>query len=126
MSVAVAEPPAYAQYHDRRSTDTFVIALLNHFIDELSDHPYQVWADEEMMQLVGSIQDMEGSSLAHTKWDCVYHIVWIPKYRKKVLYGECRRGVVALIREFADAHNDILGVTMVSQGCTGIAQALLI
>jgi|GEM_PF-4100795 REP element-mobilizing transposase RayT len=27
-------------------------------------------------------------SLAHTTWDCTYHIVWIPKYRGKVLYGE--------------------------------------
>ena len=32
-------------------------------------------------------------SLAHTKWDCTYHIVWIPKYRRKVLYGECRQEV---------------------------------
>ena len=27
-------------------------------------------------------------SLAHTKWDCKYHIVWIPKYRKKRLFLE--------------------------------------
>jgi putative transposase len=25
-------------------------------------------------------------SLSHTKWDCKYHIVWIPKYRKKKLF----------------------------------------
>lgn len=31
-------------------------------------------------------------SLAHTTWDCTYHIVWIPKYRRKALYGECRIG----------------------------------
>jgi len=42
---------------------------------------------------------MQESSLAHTKWDCVYHIVWIPKYRRKVLYGECRQEVVRVIRE---------------------------
>jgi putative transposase len=28
------------------------------------------------------------SSLAHTKWDCKYHVVFIPKYRRKVLYGQ--------------------------------------
>jgi putative transposase len=28
------------------------------------------------------------NSLAHSVWDCKYHIVWIPKYRKKKLYGE--------------------------------------
>jgi Transposase IS200 like len=27
-------------------------------------------------------------SLSHTKWDCKYHVVFIPKYRRKTLYGE--------------------------------------
>jgi putative transposase len=26
-------------------------------------------------------------SLSHTKWECKYHVVFIPKYRRKVLYG---------------------------------------
>jgi putative transposase len=30
-------------------------------------------------------------SLNHTVWECKYHIVWIPKYRKKVLYGQIRK-----------------------------------
>ena len=30
-------------------------------------------------------------SLVHTKWECKYHIVWIPKYRRKVLYKQIRR-----------------------------------
>ena len=30
-------------------------------------------------------------SLNHTKWECKYHIVWIPKYRRKKLYGELRK-----------------------------------
>ena len=30
-------------------------------------------------------------SLSHTKWECKYHLVWIPKYRKKELYTELRR-----------------------------------
>ena len=38
-------------------------------------------------------------SLAHTTWDCTYHIVWIPKYRRKVLYGECRREVIEVVRQ---------------------------
>ena len=29
-------------------------------------------------------------TIAHTKWECKYHIVFIPKYRKKVLYGKIR------------------------------------
>ena len=33
---------------------------------------------------------MNEESQSHTKWDCTYHIVFIPKYRRKVMYGECR------------------------------------
>ena len=29
--------------------------------------------------------------LTHTTWECKYHLVWIPKYRKKVLYGNLRK-----------------------------------
>ena len=29
-------------------------------------------------------------SLSHTKWDCKYHVVWIPKCRRKVMYGDIR------------------------------------
>ena len=36
---------------------------------------------------------MDSNSLAHTKWKCQYHIVFIPKYRKKVLYGKVRDDV---------------------------------
>ncbi len=31
--------------------------------------------------------------LSHTKWDCKYHFVWIPKYRRKTLYGELRKNL---------------------------------
>lgn len=31
------------------------------------------------------------SSLSHTRWECKYHIVFIPKYRRKVLFGRIRR-----------------------------------
>lgn len=30
------------------------------------------------------------NSLNHTRWECKYHIVFIPKYRKKVLFGKIR------------------------------------
>ena len=36
---------------------------------------------------------MDNKSLSHTKWKCQYHIVFIPKYRKKVLYGKVRNDV---------------------------------
>ena len=40
-------------------------------------------------------------SLSHTKWECKYHVVWIPKYRKKSLYGELRRYLGSTFRELA-------------------------
>ena len=45
---------------------------------------------------------MVQSSLTHTVWDCTYHIVFIPKYRKKVLYGECKRELQEILRELVD------------------------
>ena len=41
---------------------------------------------------------MDNSSLAHCKWECQYHIVFIPKYRKKKLYGAVRDDVREIIR----------------------------
>ena len=40
-------------------------------------------------------------SLNHTKWECKYHLVWIPKCRKKVLYGQLRRDLGAILRKLA-------------------------
>ena len=40
-------------------------------------------------------------SLSHSKWDCKFHIVWIPKYRRKVLYGRIRQHLGEVIRELA-------------------------
>jgi putative transposase len=40
-------------------------------------------------------------SLSHTSWDCKYHLVWIPKYRKKVLFGDLRKYLGDIFRELA-------------------------
>ena len=39
--------------------------------------------------------------LAHSVWDCKYHIVWIPKYRRKELYGTRRQIVVDTIKQWS-------------------------
>ncbi len=41
-------------------------------------------------------------SLAHTKWNCKYHIVFAPKYRRKVFYGEKRREVGEILRKLCE------------------------
>ena len=40
-------------------------------------------------------------SLNHSKWACQYHVVFIPKYRKKAIYGELRRYVGEVLRRLA-------------------------
>jgi putative transposase len=40
-------------------------------------------------------------SLKHTVWDCKYHVVWIPKYRRKVVYKDLRRELGEVFRELA-------------------------
>ena len=41
-------------------------------------------------------------SLSHTVWDCKYHIVWIPKRRKKILYGKLRKEVGTILRKICE------------------------
>ena len=41
-------------------------------------------------------------SLSHTKWDCKYHVVFIPKYRKKRIFGSIRRRLGAVFRSLAE------------------------
>ena len=39
--------------------------------------------------------------LNHTLWECKYHVVFIPKYRKKLLFGQIRKDLGRIIRELA-------------------------
>ena len=41
-------------------------------------------------------------SLNHTKWACQYHVVFIPKYRKKAIYGELRKSLGKVFRTLAE------------------------
>jgi len=40
-------------------------------------------------------------SLSHSKWDCKYHVIFVPKYRRKVLYGELRQRLGPIFHELA-------------------------
>lgn len=42
------------------------------------------------------------NSLSHTTWNCKYHIVFAPKYRRKVFYGEKRRDISAILRQLCE------------------------
>jgi putative transposase len=44
----------------------------------------------------------EFESLSHTKWECKYHVVFIPKYRRKALYGELKKYLGPVVRQLAE------------------------
>ena len=44
----------------------------------------------------------DSETLSHTKWDCKYHVVFIPKYRRKALYHEWRRHLGEVCRALAE------------------------
>ena len=41
------------------------------------------------------------ASLCHSNWECKYHIVWIPKYRRKVMFGKIRQYLGEVFHELA-------------------------
>lgn len=56
---------------------------------------------------------MDNKSISHSRWNCTYHIVFIPKYRRKIMYGEVKRDLIQIYakpmpieeyeRKYADA-----------------------
>ena len=40
-------------------------------------------------------------SLSHSKWDCKYHVIFVPKYRRKVMFGEIRNYLGPVFHELA-------------------------
>lgn len=44
----------------------------------------------------------DDSSLSHTRWNCKYHIVFIPKYRRKEIYGKLRRDIGLILRQLCE------------------------
>jgi putative transposase len=43
----------------------------------------------------------EFESLSHSKWECKYHVVFIPKYRRRVLYGQLRSHLGEVFHQLA-------------------------
>ena len=39
------------------------------------------------------------SSLAHTKWECKYHVVFAPKYRRQIIYGKIKQDIGLMLRK---------------------------
>ena len=45
---------------------------------------------------------MDNESLAHTTWNCKYHIVFAPKYRRQVIYGKIKADIGKILRQLCD------------------------
>ena len=45
---------------------------------------------------------LDVSSLAHTKWECKYHIVFAPKYRRQVIYGKIKQDIGQMLRKLCE------------------------
>ena len=45
---------------------------------------------------------MDTNSLAHTKWECKYHPVFAPKYRRRIIYGELRQEIGQILRDLCN------------------------
>ena len=48
---------------------------------------------------------MDSSSLSYTRYKCQYHIVFIPKYRKRIMYGRLKADVREIIKRLCDYRN---------------------
>ena len=45
---------------------------------------------------------LDVSSLAHTKWECKYHVVFAPKYRRQVIYGKIKQDIGQMLRKLCE------------------------
>lgn len=45
---------------------------------------------------------MDSQSLAHSKWNCKYHILFAPKYRRRIIYGKIKTDIVQILRKLCE------------------------
>lgn len=51
---------------------------------------------------IKEVSAVDKNSLSHTTWECKYHLVFAPKYRRQVIYGKIRDDVGKILRELCD------------------------
>ena len=55
---------------------------------------------------------LDVSSLAHTKWECKYHIVFAPKYRRQIIYGKSKQDIGQMIRKLCQYKGTVVSVSI--------------
>lgn len=48
------------------------------------------------------------NSLAHTTWNCKYHIVFAPKYRRQIIYGKYKKSIGEIIRDLCERKGAVI------------------
>ena len=56
---------------------------------------------------------MDNNSLAHTKWECKYHLVCAPKYRRQIIYGKLKIEIGKILRELCERK----GIEIIQDKC---------
>jgi len=56
---------------------------------------------------------MDMNSLAHTKWECKYHVVFAPKYRRQIIYGKIKEDIGKILRMLCERK----GVEIIEAEC---------
>ena len=56
---------------------------------------------------------MDNKSLIHTKWECKYHLVFAPKYRRQVIYGKIKADIGRILRELCERK----GIEIIEADC---------
>ena len=60
---------------------------------------------QAIIKSIGGGVHMNSSSLSHTKWKCQYHIVFIPKYRRKVMFGQLKADIREILKRLCEYKN---------------------
>jgi len=54
------------------------------------------------LSYIGKVRLLSSNKLSHTSWECKYHVVWIPKYRRKIIYGNLKREIGFILRKLCE------------------------
>ena len=69
---------------------------------------------------------IDNNTLSHTTWNCKYHIVFAPKYRRQIIYGKVKADTGKILRELCDRKDiEILEATMFLLDVIGLSEDVI-
>lgn len=52
---------------------------------------------QNSQKIIKEVSKLDKNSLSHTTWECKYHLVFAPKYRRQVIYGQIKADVAEIL-----------------------------